>query len=307
MRILVTGSSGTIGTRLVESLLKRGDEVVGIDWVKNKWQPSVDKLTLSIDLRDSSAIAKHTAELKKKPIDAVIHLAANARVYELVEDPLRALDNVTTTFNALELARSLGVKKFIFASSRETYGNIRGEAMAEEMARIENCESPYTASKIGGEAFVHSYGRCYGIGYVIFRFSNVYGAYDDSERVIPLFIRRAAKNELLTVYGKDKCLDFTYIDDCVAGIMLGLDKFDSANGQTINLGTGQGTTILHLAKRVCELKKSTSEMKIEGSRTGEVVRYTADISKAKKLLGYNPKTPFEEGIVKAVEWYAAHS
>jgi nucleoside-diphosphate-sugar epimerase len=302
MSILVTGSSGTIGTRLCEQLLADGKSVVGVDWVPNKWQPAVEAITVKADLRKKE-------ELERLPdgIDTIVHLAANARVYELVEHPDRALDNFISLFNTLEFARTRGIKRFIFASSRESYGNIKADAYREDMVRVENCESPYTASKVGGEALVEAYRRCYGVERITFRFSNVYGMYDDSERVVPLFIRRTRKNEPLTIFGKDKCLDFTYIDDCVAGIRAALDKFDTAKNDTYNLAFGQGTTIVALAEKIKALVGSTSEIQLQESRTGEVTRYIADISKAKEKLGYDPKVSFDEGIKKSVEWYAANT
>lgn len=298
MKLLVTGCSGTIGTRLCERLLEQGHEVIGLDWEPCKWSKRIESLRIDADLRDRKSIEKIPSG-----IDMVVHLAANARVYELVEHPERACDNFVTTFHALEYARNNDVKKFMFASSRETYGNIPAQAYEEHMAKIENCESPYTASKIGGEALVHSYEACYDIDYINFRFSNVYGMYDDSIRVVPLFIRQAKSNETMRVFGKDKCLDFTYIDDCVSGIIAGIEKFDEAKNDTYNLAYGNGTTLKYLAETVRELLESNSEIVMQDSRPGEVIRYIADISKAKRVLGYDPQTSFDEGIRKAVEWY----
>jgi nucleoside-diphosphate-sugar epimerase len=300
MRILVTGSSGTIGTRLCERLLADGHDVRGVDWVPNKWQPAVQTITTIADLR-------HAQELKKIGTDAeiIVHLAAHARVYELVEHPDRALENFVTLFNTLEFARQNGIKKFMFASSRESYGNIKADKYTEDMVRVENCESPYTASKVGGEALVESYARCYAVDHVTFRFSNVYGMYDDSERVVPLFFRLAKANQAMTIFGKEKCLDFTYIDDTVDG--KAIEHFDTAKNATYNLAYGEGTTIVHLAERMKELLGSTSELNIGNARTGEVTRYIADISKAHKTFGYSPKTSFEEGIQKSVEWYLANT
>jgi nucleoside-diphosphate-sugar epimerase len=149
--------------------------------------------------------------------------------------------------------------------------------------------------------------RCYGIDHVIIRFSNVYGMYDDSIRVVPLFIRLARTNAPMTVFGKDKCLDFTWIDDAVRGVILALQKFDTVRNDTFNLAFGEGTTILRLAETVKKMLSSTSAIALGQPRTGEVVRYVADISKAKKALGYDPKTSFAEGIKKAVEWYGKNA
>lgn len=306
MHALVTGSSGTIGTRLCEKLLERGDTVTGMDWVPNKWQKSVDAITLQVDLRDDAALAVAAKNIKGTP-DMLIHLAANARVYELVEDPTKARDNFCTLFNALEYARTSGIKRFVFASSREGYGNLDADTLTEDLVRVENCESPYTASKVGGEALVHAYARCYGLETVIFRFSNVYGMYDDSQRVVPLFIRLARANKLITVFGEKKCLDFTYIDDTVNGILQTIDAFQKAKGGTYNLAFGEGNTISGLAALIKELTHSTSPVHMGKPRTGEIIRYVADISLAKKTFGYDPKVSFDEGVRKAVEWYAAHT
>ncbi len=301
MKILVTGSSGTIGTRLCEALLSVGHTVTGADWEPCKWNPIVEKLRINIDLRD-----KEKFSALPKDIDMIIHLAANARVYELVEHPERAMDNIVDTFNILEFARENNIKKMMFASSRETYGNIHlpsGEKYSEDKAHFMTCESPYAASKIAGEALIESYKRCYGIDSIIWRFSNVYGMYDDSIRVVPLFFRQAKAGETLNVFGKEKCLDFTYIDDCVAGILLGVEKFETAKNDTYNLAYGEGTTILHLAEEMKRLLKSDSKIVTTSARTGEVTHYIADISKAQKKLGYRPQTPFAEGVKKSVEWY----
>ncbi len=299
MHILITGSSGTIGTRLCEKLREAGETVTGLDWNENKWQPALNALTLIRDLGDPHALDDVPAD-----VEAIVHLAANARVYDLVEDPSQAHDNVTTTFNTLEFARKRGIKKFLFASSREVYGNEQAaERYREDMVHVEHTESPYSASKLADEAFVHAYTRCYGVDHIIFRFSNVYGMYDDSNRVVPLFIRLCRKNEKLTVFGAQKCLDFTYIDDTVAGIIAAIQKFDTAKNQTYNLAFGQGTTLLQLAEDVKRLMKSSSDIEVSKPRTGEVVRYVADIGNAREKLGYDPKTPFEEGIEKSVEWY----
>jgi UDP-glucose 4-epimerase len=298
-KILITGSSGTIGTRLGEKLLNLGYEIIGVDWKKNKWHKNLEKRTIHLDLRNKNLVLK---KLPKK-VDLIIHLAANARVYELVKNPDLARDNMITTYNILEYARINKIKNIIFASSREVYGNTKKAKHKEEDVKIENCESPYSASKISGEALIHSYHKCFGINYVIIRFSNVYGMYDESDRVIPLFIRKAIKNENLVVFGKDKILDFTYIDDAVEGVIKVIKGFNKVKNNTFNIATGKGTKILFVAQLIKKFLNSKSRIIIKQNRPGEVVKYIADISKAKKLLNYEPRTDIIEGIKKTIEWY----
>lgn len=298
-KILVTGSSGTIGTRLVEKLLETDFQVYGVDKRENEWL--LNNLNGSLilgDLRD-----KDTFEKIPKDIDMIVHLAANARVYDLVVSPDLAFENYQILFNTLEFARKEEIKKFIFASSREVYGNIEKEVLTEDSADTKNCESPYTASKIGGEALVHAYRRCYELDAVILRFSNVYGMYDKSDRVVPLFIRKCRNKEDLVVFGKDKCLDFTYIDDNIKGICSVINQFEKASGDIFNIAYGEGTKLIDVAELIKEQMKSKVSIRLKENRTGEVVKYTADISKARERLGYDPKIDITEGIKRSIKWF----
>jgi nucleoside-diphosphate-sugar epimerase len=289
--ILVTGSSGTIGTALCESLLTQGYKITGVDIRHNK-------LTIIGDLRKANF---HTA--LKQDVDLIIHLAANARVYDLVERPKLARDNFLMVFNVLEFARANSIKRLMFASSREVYGNSENAYRAENDLSVSNCESPYSATKLAGEALFHSYFYCYDIGSVILRFSNVYGKYDDSNRVIPVFMRRSMQHKNLIVFGEHKMLDFTYIDDCIKGIERVIENFDQVRGNTFNIATGKGTSIMQVADMIKDKTGSNSRIIIKESRTGEVTNFIADITKAKRLLGYNPKISIQEGIKRSFEWY----
>ena len=298
MRIILTGSSGTIGTRLFETLLGK-HEMVGVDIRQNKWKSELNGHTVIADLRKSEELAKLPTDF-----DMVIHFAANARVYELVKDPQLALDNIIMTFNVLEYMRKNNISRVMFASSREAYGNIMdSEAISEEMVRVENCESPYAASKITGEAMVQAYRKAYGLNFVMVRFSNVYGMYDDSDRVVPLWTRQCMKGEGLIVYGKDKLLDFTYIDDAVEGVIRAIDRFEKVEGNIFNIAYGEAVGLLDVADMLKRLLNSNNRMIIEGNRPGEVWKFKADISKAKKLLNYQPRVLIEDGLTRAVEWY----
>ena len=283
-------------------MLEQGHEIVGVDYRPNQWQESVQALTIDCDLRNA-------ADLERLPtdIDAVVHFAANARVYELVEYPDRALENMVTTYNILEFVRKNSIPRLLFASSRECYGNAGQAEYREEQADMSQCESPYTASKIAGEALVHSYRRCYDLKTIIVRFSNVYGMYDESDRVVPLFFRRCKAGEPLTIFGAEKSLDFTHVDDAVAAINLLLQNFDDTQGEIYNIATNTTTSILHLAERIKALTQSESSIEIGTSRRGEVLQYQADIRKIQAAVGYKPTILFEEGIEKAVEWYTRNT
>ena len=307
MRILITGSSGQIGTNLALHLQRQGHYVFGIDKRPNPWTDQIPTLLQDLSTPQHSFRNGIGAAEYPTALDAVVHLAANAKVHELVEEPRRALDNITITFNVLEFCRHNGLP-ILFSSSREVYGDIHRYITEESLADFAFTESPYSASKISGEALIYSYAACYGLRYIVFRFSNVYGRYDIDiermERVIPLFIRKIRNGEPITIYGKEKVLDFTYIDDSVDGIVRGIDLLVSRRGenQTINLAYGQGNTLASMAGYVGEALKVKPNIKFKPARVGEVTHYVANIGKARSRLGYNPQTPLREGIHKAVAW-----
>ena len=243
----------------------------------------------------------------------MVHLAAHAKVHQLVREPHRALENAMMTFNVLEYARQGGIP-IVFSSSREVYGDVhRFEGYNEQAADFAYTESTYSASKIAGEAFIYSYARCYGLPYLVFRFSNVYGRYDNDlhrmVRVIPLFIHSMLRGEPITIYGgQDKTLDFTYVDDCVDGITRGIEALAEGRvvNQTINLAYGQGNTLVHCAERIAAELGVEPDMTLAPSLLGEVTHYVADLSKARELLGYSPEVPLDQGLARAVAWFLEH-
>jgi UDP-glucose 4-epimerase len=249
-------------------------------------------------------------------VDVVVHLAAHAKVHELVRFPHRAMENITMTYNVLEYCR-LAHLPIVFSSSREVYGDIhryiedeakRPRTMGESTAHFAYTESPYSASKIASEALIYSYARCYDLKYIVFRFSNVYGRYDNDiermERVIPHFIRRIGSGQPITIFGEKKVLDFTYIDDCVSGIASGVYALHESRvqNQTINLAYGEGNTLVRMALLIGQSLGAEPNITIAPAQLGEVTHYVADITKARELLAYDPKVPLEEGIPRAVEW-----
>ncbi|MFL5733803.1 MAG: NAD-dependent epimerase/dehydratase family protein [Chloroflexia bacterium] len=315
MRVLITGSNGQIGTNLALRLLDEGHSVFGVDKRVNPWTDRFRYI-----LQDLSSnyppYEKGIGGVEYPEVDLVVHLAAHAKVHELVRQPHRAMENITMTYNVLEYCR-LARLPIVFSSSREVYGDIhryiedeslRPQSMGESTAHFAYTESPYSASKIASEALIYSYARCYGLRYLVFRFSNVYGRYDNDiermERVIPLFIKRIAREEPITIYGENKVLDFTYVDDCVGGIVSGIYALHEAKveNQTINLAYGKGNTLITMARYVGEALGKEPKITLAPPLLGEVTHYVADITRARELLGYTPKVPLEEGIPRTVEW-----
>jgi nucleoside-diphosphate-sugar epimerase len=265
VRILVTGSSGQIGTNLALALQARGDEVFGVDKRPNEWTHEIPSAT--VDLVAASADPAGWSPPWRP--DCIVHLAAWAKVHQLVVEPEKALENVQMSFTALEWARRYECP-LVFGSSREVYGDIHRHITEEGMADFVVAESPYSASKIAGEAFIYSYAKCYALPVLVFRFSNVYGRFDSDadrmERVIPLFLRRIAAGEPITVFGRNKMLDFTYVDDCVACVTAGIDAVVDGKivRDTINLAYGQGSTLLDLVNLLELALGRTAEATYEG-------------------------------------------
>jgi len=297
--VLVTGSSGTVGTALVQELMDRGHEVIPLDIRHSYWDPRIERRTVFKDLRKPLKGLK----LRRHP-DIIVHLASNARVHDLVVDPQKALDNYLMTHNLLEFARAKGIERFVFASSREVYGESKvNYRRREDDTHVTRIKSPYTASKFASEALIHAYHECYGIRPVIVRLSNVYGRFDVSERAVPLFIYYALRNRRISIFGKEKKLDFTYTDDAISGLRLIVEKFDKVAPNTFNITAGKGARILDVARIIIDRVDSRSQIVMGDKRTGEISTFVADISRAKKLLGYRPKVSLEVGLEKNIEWY----
>jgi UDP-glucose 4-epimerase len=301
MRILITGSSGQIGTNVGLALQQRGDEVLGIDRRANTWTDALPTVVSDLSAGPPGELPVEGA------FDAVLHLAAHAKVFELVEHPVRAMENTQVAFNVLEYCRRTSTP-IIFGSSREVYGDIHRHITEESEADFVVAESPYSASKIAGEAYIYSYAECYGLPCLVFRFSNVYGRYDCDvdrlERVIPLFIARIAGEQPITVFGREKVLDFTYVDDCTDGVVRGIDALVTGKikRETINLAYGHGSTLVDVVNLIALALRTRPRVTYEPTRAGEVTRYVADLAKARELLGYQPQTPLTAGVPLAIKW-----
>ncbi len=311
MRVLVTGSSGQIGTNLALRLLEQGHDVFGVDKRLNPWTDAFRYLLQDLSGHYASFPAG-IGGVEYPEVDLVVHLAAHAKVHQLVGQPERALENIAMTFNVLEFCRQHRLP-IVFSSSREVYGDVHRFVTEEASADFAFTESTYSASKIAGEALIYSYARCYGLPYIVFRFSNVYGRYDNDlhrmVRVIPFFIHRLLRDEPITVFGgHDKVLDFTFVDDCVNGIVAGATALVEGRVQreTINLAFGEGNTLVRAAELIGEALDVEPQITLAPSLVGEVTHYVADISRARDLLDWRPRVPLAEGIPLAVDWFLRH-
>ncbi|MSQ43211.1 MAG: NAD-dependent epimerase/dehydratase family protein [Chloroflexi bacterium] len=308
MRVLITGSSGQIGTNLGITLVSGGHEVVGIDVRPNTWSHAFP--THLADLTtDSHPGVGVLGGVEVGTVDAIVHLAAHAKVHALVERPRGALENHAMVTNALEFARMNAVP-VILASSREVYGNLgrRDNPVSEAEADFRSSPSPYAAMKLAGEALASSYFRCYGLPYAIIRFSNVYGRYDDDllrlERAIWVFNDRIRSGKPVTVFGAEKTLDFTYIDDAIDGLVRCLHRLvdgdPEVTASTFNLAHGTGHSLLGVVNLIAATRNLTPDIRVEPSRPGEVTWYVADITRAQAALGYLPRTPVTTGVPRAI-------
>lgn len=300
--ILLTGSSGVVGTETALRLVDAGHDVRCLDLTPNRFRDDIDALTTEVDLLDAGALASAAPGR----FDTLIHLAANARVPDSVADPSVAMGNFVSTFNVLELARSRGCRKVVFSSSKDVYGNLAGTC-GEADLDLDQTSSPYSATKIGCEALLKSYRNCYGIDHVIFRISNVYGRYSADNRVIPIFIDRASKNEPLFIKGREKRFDFVHIDDVADALYLTVENFDKVRNGTYNLSSGESTALIDLAELIVTKCGSSSRIEIAEAEPGDVVASALDIGRLTNDLGFRPKIVINDGIDSEIVWYEGES
>ncbi len=310
-KVLVTGGAGFIGSHLVDRLLRDGFHVHVIDDLstgnlKNiaHHQGKEKYHFIEGDIRDSDLI-KNTM----KDVDAVFHEAAVVSVPRSVKNPLHTNEvNVRGTLNLLKACLDSGVKRFIYGSSTAIYGDAEDLPIKENL--IPKPISPYAVSKLAAEGYVNVFHRVYGLKTVCLRYFNVYGprqTYGSYSGVLTIFISRLLSDQPPIIYGDgEQTRDFTEVRDVVDANMLALEKHNAV-GQVFNIATGVPTTINSLAELLQKIMGKT-ELKAayENQRPGDIRHSYADISKARKMLGYEPKTGLKEGLTKLVEWRSKH-
>lgn len=300
LRVLVTGSSGVVGTAVAEALLEAGASVVGADRRPNRWSEAVDERTREVDL-----LRRDDVDDLPGDVDAVVHMAARSRVMDSLEEPRQGLENLRTTFEVLDWARRREVPRVLFASSREVYGGVPSGRAVEDAVGPGDVENPYGASKVGGEALLQAWGKAFGVDAAALRLTNVYGRYD-LDRVIPLFVARAWDGRDLVVYGgEDKVLDFVHVDDVERAFLAALEDFQAAAGGAYNVGSGEPLQLLDVAERIAAASPEDVDVRSGPGREGEVTRFAADVGRAGDVLGWRPEVGIGEGLEDAVDWYTS--
>ena len=308
LKVGITGGAGFIGSHLVERLLTLGADVVIIDNFLHgsKVEHLKGHKHLSMceaNITDAEAMIK---ALQDK--DLIFHFAAVVGVEETQMDPLEVLSvEIQGTVNILNAVANSNTKRIIFGSSSEVYGD-SPEPMNEEDPF--SPKSTYAVAKLVGEEYCKAFYHRHGIKYTILRYFNIYGPRQDERFVISRFVNRTLANEPISIYGDgEQTRDFTYIDDAVNMTLLATLE-DKASCQAINIGTDVTTTInelAHLTTKIINSKNPIKPVYVNYDdlrpREIEVFSRTADISKARKLLQYEPETPLESGVRKYIDWY----
>ena len=299
---LVTGGCGFIGVNLVARLLRREHSVRVLDNLTTGNREDLEaQVELQVgDIRDIAAVSKAC-----KGVDTVVHLAAHTRVVDSVSNPgLNFEINAIGTMNVLEACRVAGVRKFIFAS---TGGAILGEQEPPvHEGMVPRPVSPYGAGKLAGEAYCSAFHGSYGLNTVMLRFSNVYGPYSYHKgSVVAQFFRDLIEKRPLVVYGDGhQTRDFVYVSDLIEAILLA----DAANtpGEVFQIASGRETSVRTLIETMNKvLPEMNFDVRYEPARAGEIRRNYASIEKARRMLGYDPRTSLEEGLANTWRWFGA--
>ncbi len=310
--ILVTGGAGFIGSHLVDRLLAIGHQITVIDDFNDFYDPAIKRENVGahlaspqyqlaeIDIRDRQALEKVFAA---RQFDCIVHLAARAGVRPSLSEPqLYTETNINGTVNLLELARAQGIKQFVFGSSSSVYG-INAKVPFSEEDPIRQPISPYAATKGAGELLCHTYSHLYGIRCVCLRFFTVYGPRQRPDLAIHKFARLIDRGQPIPVFGDGTTRrDYTYIDDILAGVLAAIE-YDESIYEVINLGESR---TIELRELIALLEKELDMRAVidrQPPQPGDVPQTFADITKARRLLNYNPQTQIEEGIQRFVHWF----
>jgi UDP-glucuronate 4-epimerase len=310
MRILVTGGAGFIGSHLVEKLLADGHAVAILDDFNDFYDPEIKRENIAtvsrevavhqVDLRDSGSVRNL---FHREKFEAIAHLAARAGVRPSILHPQLYYDtNVAGTLHLLEAARVTGVERFIFASSSSVYGISKTVPFSEEI-HLTQTISPYAATKIAGEFLCSTYSHLYKMPVVALRYFTVYGPRQRPDLAIHQFTRRIHEGKPIDQFGDGTTRrDYTYVDDIIQGTMAAL-RYEGALFEVFNLGESETIELKDLIAAIERELGKKAKINHLPEQPGDVPLTCADITKAKRLLGYAPQTPFSQGLPRFVKWF----
>ncbi len=319
---LVTGGAGFIGSHLVETLLKGGEQVTVLDNFSTGKEDNllfVDELSLPPggytlvrgDIRDLT-----TCQEACRGIDFVLHQAALGSVPRSIDDPVTTNEvNIQGTLNMLVAARDARVKRFLYASSSSVYGDPassginQAEVRPKVESQIPNPQSPYAVSKLTGEYYCRVFSKVYHLETISLRYFNVFGERQDANShyaaVIPKFISALVNGQAPTIFGDgEQSRDFTYVENVVQANLKGCSTSSDIPDSVFNIACGERTTLNALFAILCKIMDSKQQPHYVPPRPGDVKHSLADISKAAAAINYNPSVTIGEGLKKTVNWFA---
>jgi UDP-glucose 4-epimerase len=305
VRALVTGGAGFIGSNLVSALLERGDDVRVLDNFSTGHRSNLEQDGVELvegDLRSYERVAVAVGEA-----EVVFHQGALPSVPRSIQDPLTSTAvNVEGTLNVLLAARDAGARRVVFASSSSVYGDAPGMPRQEDQALAPL--APYAVSKLAAEQYCIVANRVYGLETVALRYFNVFGERQDPlsgyAAVIPKFIRLMLDGRPPTIFGDGEASrDFTHVQNVVEANLAAAHE-DAAAGRVMNIAIGSSHTLNELVATLRRLIGAELEAEYADPRPGDVVESLADISRARELIGYDPRVDFEDGLRRTIDWIA---
>lgn len=307
---LITGIGGFIGSSLARELLRRGEQVRGIDNFSTGKQENLAPILDRIDCREGDILDLDAVKQACDSVDYVLHQAAIPSVPKSVLDPIASnRANVDGTVNVLVAARDAKVKRVVYAASSSAYGDT--PTLPKHEAMTPDPISPYAVAKLASERYMISFYRCYGLQTVSLRYFNVFGPRQDPSSpysgVLARFITQMLEGTRPTIFGDgEQSRDFTYIDNAVAANLLACKvPPQQAAGKVFNVATGRQVSLKEAFNLLKELTGFDGSPVYGAERGGDIKHSFADISLAKAHLGYKPTVDFEDGLRRTVEWYRA--
>ena len=306
-KYLVTGGAGFIGSNIVKKLVEKGESVRVLDNLSTGKAENLSGLMDKIEFINGDFTDLSTAKKAVADVDYILHQGAIASVQRSIDDPIKTNNvNVLGTLNMLVSSRDTLVKRFIYAASSAVYGDSPIMPKVETMSTAP--KSPYGIQKLAAENYCQNFYKIYELETVCLRYFNVFGPNQDPESlysaVIPLFIKKMLRNESPTIYGDGKTSrDFTYVDNNVDANLKACLASKKCLGESINIACGYEISLNQLVEKINKILGTKIKPIYEEERRGDIKHSLANVSKAKKLLGYEPIINFDEGLAKTIEFY----